>query len=939
MDKYEYQVRTDQIKQLISEKRFAEAMDIVDTIDWRRVRSVSMLCMVSEIYKVNKRYEDSRDILLLAYERHPTGRDIIYALCELAIKMGDIVQAIECYKEFCNIAEDDPDSCILLYKIYKAQDVSLEEQIDILEEYKKREYREKWAYELATLYHQTGQAAKCVAECDELVLWFGEGKYVRKAMELKMKHQPLTQDQQAKYDGRATVSQMPTFDQPENNQAVFGNNLRQTGPMMSKYGEYINETGPMESVTGALNQNAMTQGTVNQPYQPYNQNGAYMNQPYANQGYENPTYDQNGNMIRPTLGNPYGDMDQISAGYGYMQPQQQVPMNHLGMTQDIVMQPSADGVWSTMDLQEQLAGQVQEVLSQNNNENAYVYSDNQSIYESAQQNVPYPQLFEDKYINESNLPGEELPETEKSSINKEEQKMPVVGTGVIDLKDANLPPVEKKEESIGEDKFDSSSIPSIEKREIEETSDLYSKLEGVIPDNAPVKPVSVKPSEPVAKVSEEVLNAERTIAELQEKNNEIGANGSVVNGPKTKSSITGSIPDVVLPSKKDSESEDSEKSKDNTVSEKKNVTEIKASTQKGNYPYDTVTDMGEVEELPEIEQPEDVGTLGGTKDFPIEKIKEEKEKSDLENIKEEVKDSSDNSEYEKKKDKNKSEESDDISEKEAYEKDTVEEEEENDLPSYMKDEVIRSEREFDDDEFRLFCRFDGIEMVKAQLTSAMDKMSMDSSNGNVLIMGLDTEERRSIAINIVKTMQSKSGDFTGKLARITGDALNKKNIKATFSKLNGGVIIVQNAGGLTLDTVNSISEALISENMKIIVMFEDDKEAIRPLYKASKKMRQCFDAIIDIQEFTNDDLVAYGRGYALEKEYTIDEMGTLALYNKVGDMQTYDHKVTVAEIKDIIDEAISHVDKKSMSHFMDVLLGQRYDDQDYIILREKDFVS
>ncbi len=910
MDKYEYQVCTDQIKQLISEKRFAEAMEIADTIDWRRVRSVSMLCMVSEIYKVNKRYEDSRDILLLAYERHPTGRDIIYALCELAIKMGDVIQAIECYKEFCNIAEDDPDSCILLYKIYKAQDVSLEEQIDILEEYKRREYREKWAYELASLYHQTGQASKCVAECDELILWFGEGKYVKKAMELKMKHQPLTQDQQAKYDGRASVQKMPTFEQPESNQAVFGNNLRQTGPMMSKYGEYINETGPMD-VAGAN--------------QSYTQNNPYANQQYMqqNQGYMNPAYDQNGNMIRPTLGNPYGEMDQISAGYGYAE----APMNHLGMTQDIVMQPSADGVWSTMDLQEQLAGQVQQVLSQDSTNGQYMYTDNQSIYESAQQNNPYPQLFEQKYIAEN---GTEENQQQAEIPNKvEEKKMPVVGTGVIDLAGAKLPPVEKKPEEINDNKFDSSNIPSIEKREIEETTDIYSKLEGVLPENVSAKPVNVKPSEPVAKVSEEVLNAGRIIAELQEKNNEVGANGSVVNGPKTKSAITGAIPDVTLPSKKDVEDE------------KPAVTEIKASTQKGNYPYDTVTDMGEVEELPEIEQPEDVDTIVSTKDFPVDKIKEDKEKADLETVKEEIKETNDKASSVKEEsasdDKKESAKEDDESEKEAYEKDTFVEEEENDLPSYMKDEVIRSEREFDDDEFRIFCRYDGIEMMKAQLTSAMDKMSMNSANGNILIMGPDASERKSISINIVKSMQTKSPDFSGKVARISGDALNKKNIKATLSKLDGGAIIVESAGGLSADTINSITEELVSDNMKIIVVFEDDKEAIRPLYKASKQMRMCFDAIIDIQEFTNDDLVSYGRGYALEKEYTIDDMGTLALYNKVGDMQTYDHKVTVSEIKDIIDAAIKHVDKKSMSHFMDVLLGQRYDDQDYIVLREKDF--
>ena len=188
MDKYEYQVCADQIKLLISEKRFAEAMAIADTIDWRRVKSVSMLCTVSEIYKINKCYAESIEILLLAYDRYPNGRTIVYALCELAIKLNDIVRAVEYYKEFVQLAPEDTSNYVLLYKIYELQEVSLEERIEVLEEFKKRDYREKWAYELALLYHKIGQETRCIQECDELILWFGDGKFVKKAMELKMQH-------------------------------------------------------------------------------------------------------------------------------------------------------------------------------------------------------------------------------------------------------------------------------------------------------------------------------------------------------------------------------------------------------------------------------------------------------------------------------------------------------------------------------------------------------------------------------------------------------------------------------------------------------------------------------------------------------------------------------------------------------------------------------
>ena len=204
MDKSEYKLRAEEIKDLISRGEYAQAAEIADTIDWRRVKSVMMLCTISDLYKINRRYEDARDMLLLAYERRPGGRTICYSLCELSIKMEEYVQAIEYYKEFVQVAPKDPGRYILQYKLYEAQDVSLEERIAVLEELKKRDYREKWAYELAYLYHRVGLAARCVEECDELILWFGEGKYVIKAMELKMLHQPLTPEQQEKYDHRFT---------------------------------------------------------------------------------------------------------------------------------------------------------------------------------------------------------------------------------------------------------------------------------------------------------------------------------------------------------------------------------------------------------------------------------------------------------------------------------------------------------------------------------------------------------------------------------------------------------------------------------------------------------------------------------------------------------------------------------------------------------------
>ena len=930
MDKYEYQVCTEQIKSLIAERRFVEAMDVADTIDWRRVRSVSMLCTVSEIYKINKRYEDSRDILLLAYERHPSGRDIIYALCELAIKMNDIVQAIECYKEFVALVPNDPDSYVLLYKIYKAQDVSLEEQIDILEELKSRDYREKWAYELAYLYHLTGQETKCIAECDELILWFGEGKYVRKAMELKMQHTALTPDQQAKYDGRAVTASLPVYEQP-NQQTLFGNNAAMTGPMMSQYGEYIQQTGQITGQIGAIA--AQMPGQIT---------GQIADQ------YGNPLLIDNTGQLYDQFGNPLGQqIDPNTAvqvnptAYGdASQPIQVNPqMNHLGMTQDIIIQPSDDGRWSTMDLQEQLGNQVKEVLAMNvDGTQPIEFANNQEMFDAAQRDVTSPQLFEEKYTTDS-----------------------LVHTGVIDLSGADLPPVENSSIQVDNPLPEKSEVyVSVEKRSLDQTQDILSQLQGVIPGTAPETKESaeVERIQGATAATGTVLGLS-SIHSLPDDEPETGANGSIINKPQTKSEVTGAIPSF-LPSKKDAEGSeeadtseiedtnetkvseaeeteeqlaelkdiipsDDDKTESNEVSEEKNDVVDSESTddvqpesnivvekKPVSYPYDTVTDIGYVEELPELEQPDDVDDMLKTRDLPVHEIEEAQ----------------------------KAYETDMLPEVEEYEVNEVDEEDDDDIDSNIYNRMrkdIHARRELDDDEFRIFCRYDGIESLKAQLVEAFDLMSMEGSHGNIVVMGPENTDRKDIAINVVKVLKEKNAVFSGKVAKISGEALNKKNLQATLSKLENGALIVENAGGLTAESIVLITGILEEDNLSVLVVLEDDKENLKHLFKATKLMKKVFDARIDIVPFTNNDLVAYGRGYALEKEYTIDEMGTLALYNRIGEMQTYDHQVTIDEVKELIDTAIKHVDKKNIGHFMDMLVGKRYDNEDYIILREKDF--
>ena len=360
MDKSEYKLRAEEIKDLISRGEYAQAAEIADTIDWRRVKSVMMLCTISDLYKINRRYEDARDMLLLAYERRPGGRTICYSLCELSIKMEEYVQAIEYYKEFVQVAPKDPGRYILQYKLYEAQDVSLEERIAVLEELKKRDYREKWAYELAYLYHRVGLAARCVEECDELILWFGEGKYVIKAMELKMLHQPLTPEQQEKYDHR--------FDAPGTQQ--YSQNYAQD-PGYGQNETYDPNQGYVQDGSYDPNQ-GYAQGGSYDPNQGYVQGGSYdPNQGYAqdgsydpNQGYaQDGSYDPNQGYVQEET---YEQVTGDTRVYEPVQPvqPQQAPAQPAEDDFDIHVKTMDVGQYNTINLQAELAAGLREVLSE-----------------------------------------------------------------------------------------------------------------------------------------------------------------------------------------------------------------------------------------------------------------------------------------------------------------------------------------------------------------------------------------------------------------------------------------------------------------------------------------------------------------------------------------------------------------------------------------------
>ena len=963
MDKSEYKLRAEEIKDLISRGEYAQAAEIADTIDWRRVKSVMMLCTISDLYKINRRYEDARDMLLLAYERRPGGRTICYSLCELSIKMEEYVQAIEYYKEFVQVAPKDPGRYILQYKLYEAQDVSLEERIAVLEELKKRDYREKWAYELAYLYHRVGLAARCVEECDELILWFGEGKYVIKAMELKMLHQPLTPEQQEKYDHR--------FDAPGTQQ--YSQN-------------YAQDPGYGQNETYDPNQGYVQDGSYD-PNQGYAQGGSYdPNQGYAQDGSYDPNqgYVQDGGY-EPNQGyvqeETYEQVTGDTRGYETVQPvqPQQAPAQPAEDDFDIHVKTMDVGQYNTINLQAELAAGLREVLSE---DHAKETSDSitRSIVapmidpgDSDTESLDYPEIAD---VSEDDLE----PETEQM----ESSEVFFGETGEIG---------------------DLSQVPQVETEEILPEEPVVARRTDVVPELSEVQKTPevqeiVKEPE-TQKVPEAPVEPPKELADVlaQESDGQISL--VMPEAESIEKQITGqmNIEDILAEwerKKKENLEKREEEVRQHVLQQTGAMfTEFeqavrdglleKLEKEKAADTADTVaedtTDTDEVEELEEItEEPatkEPVEEL--TEAAPAEEAKQEL----VEELPEEdtVEELAEEPAYEPE-----AEEFEEPAEPEAeiYEQEEIIDEEQAEPEEAMDDEPVEGPtaeavesvdeetaseeieltaeetpeageapeqperpaverdkakvRALTREERELYAPFIQSRSAREQLVKAIDNISLAAYTGNVIITGEEGMDTLSLAKNMVREIQATDSNFSGKVAKISGHALNKKDTADTLSKLKNGALIICKASEMNDATANVLHKALQQESQGIVIILEDTKRDIDKFLEKHEKLRECFTARMDVEALSNNTLVAFGKQYAREMEYSIDELGELALHTRIEDMQTIDHVVTVVDVKQIVDEAIAHANKKTLKHFFDVLFAKRYDDEDMIILTEKDFV-
>ena len=1000
MDKSEYKLRAEEIKDLISRGEYAQAAEIADTIDWRRVKSVMMLCTISDLYKINRRYEDARDMLLLAYERRPGGRTICYSLCELSIKMEEYVQAIEYYKEFVQVAPKDPGRYILQYKLYEAQDVSLEERIAVLEELKKRDYREKWAYELAYLYHRVGLAARCVEECDELILWFGEGKYVIKAMELKMLHQPLTPEQQEKYDHR--------FDAPGTQQ--YSQNYAQD-PGYGQNETYDPNQGYVQDGSYDPNQ-GYAQGGSYDPNQGYAQDESYdPNQGYAqdgsydpNQGYaQDGSYDPNQGYVQEET---YEQVTGDTRVYEPVQPvqPQQAPAQPAEDDFDIHVKTMDVGQYNTINLQAELAAGLREVLSE---DHAKETSDSitRSIVapmidpgDSDTESLDYPEIAD---VSEDDLE----PETEQM----ESSEVFFGETGEIgDL--SQVPQVETEEilpeEPVVARRTD--VVPELsEVQKTPEVQEIVKEPEAQkVPEASRTQEIhevtASAPAAPVAPVTPAApVEPPKELADVlaQESDGQISL--VMPEAESIEKQITGqmNIEDILAEwerKKKENLEKREEEVRQHVLQQTGAMfTEFeqavrdglleKLEKEKAADTADTVaedtTDTDEVEELEEItEEPateEPVEEL--TEAAPVE----EAEQEPVEELPEEdtVEELAEEPAYEPE-----AEEFEEPAEPEAeiYEQEEIVDEEQAEPEEAMDDEPVEEPtaeavesvdeetaseeieltaeetpeageapeqperpaverdkakvRALTREERELYAPFIQSRSAREQLVKAIDNISLAAYTGNVIITGEEGMDTLSLAKNMVREIQATDSNFSGKVAKISGHALNKKDTADTLSKLKNGALIICKASEMNDATANVLHKALQQESQGIVIILEDTKRDIDKFLEKHEKLRECFTARMDVEALSNNTLVAFGKQYAREMEYSIDELGELALHTRIEDMQTIDHVVTVVDVKQIVDEAINHANKKTLKHFFDVLFAKRYDDEDMIILTEKDFV-
>ena len=931
MDKYEYNLRNEEINALITRREFKKAVEIADTIDWTKVRSVKTLCKISDLYKVNRKYNEAKILLEQALNRCPNGKSIVSSLCEVCIKMGDVVSATEYYKLFVQIAPTDNAKFILLYKIYEAQEVSLDERIGVLEELKKRERVEKWCYELAYLYHRVGLASRCVEECDDLILWFSQGKYVKKAMELKMLHQALSPSQEAIYQQMISpVERASHVDQTVVHNAA--DEVKHEDDALVKtvdVGQYstINiQKALEESIRDTMGDNP--QFKSGNLVEPEVNAQVFDNTDYINETVDQPIveevedstvvlsdpslHEKHLNEILAPMLQDTGEMQEIyiDTATGELELDELTEAESEADIPAEAVKQSESSV--SFDTQIYNKGDIPSVINQTQTPAAEPASevparnlDNASKEELM--NLIDKKVAEamDAVINgripaSGTIGGGQPPKSMQQHLTEEadgqislvvpdEPKIDKQITGQIDIESYLSEWENSKKEKAQR------TEEELKARVKEETGNLFSDFEAAARDDILKKLENELNNGPSYKNAEE---------EYREYLNKVHAEEEAKKAEEESASKT--------------ESEEAKLEAELKKLESKPENEAKATELKSEKAVDE-TDISEPTESKTADDESEIESEGfvSFEEFASEPMVSKNKNTDTA-----------------------TEEESDKSIETKAEADTVgasSDDDKMDSQDVSRDEEDNTVRQLTSEELALFQGFIQTKKGKTELAKSLDNISLASYTGNVCVIGDSAEEALSLAKNVIQYAKTTDSNFAGKVGKVSGESLNGKDVAATVERMQNGGLIVEKASGMDAETVEELVKTLNQENQGILVILQDGKRELRKLLKDNEKLAEIFNVEIEIEQLSDDALVAYGRQYAEHEEYAIDEMGILALHTRIDEMQTSDHIVTVADVRELVDDAIYHATRFSPKHVLDIILGKRYDEDDMIILKERDF--
>ena len=874
MDKYEYNLKLDQIKALSAEEGYMSAAEIADSINWNKIKNVNTLVKIGEIYEKAERYQDARDILLMAYDRSPIGRMIIYRLAEVAIKMGDYDAATEYYDEFVEIAPHDDMKYVLRYAIKKGQGASFDELITILEEYKDEEYTEEWAYELAYLYHKAGKADKCIDACDELILWFGDGPYVERALELKMLYQPLTKAQEEKYRRFKAEKEKPAKIKDEAEVTEIG------AMEMVKGGEIVHDDVTIPQIT--VNQEKFN--TVN-----LQQEIAKGMQQIMEAKGKNEVADTMDTIKKIVEDIPYLKLEKEQEEY-VQQPEE---TEHIATDEEIdgslklnfkeLLGEDADGQMSMVmsektQLEHQITGQmsIQDVLEEwektrHAAEIALKEAEQQKL-ESAKARALQEAGDIMERLNDV-IPKLDAGVTPKELLEEEYLKVPV---DIIEQKAAVKEPEEEQkpdmQELYADETVDEVQEPQEAPEEaIEEVQESQEAPEEVADEaKEPVGEPQEAPEDAADEVKEPVGEPEDIImAEESEKD-------EILTQPTT---MMPEITDDMLNVDDDTSDEEASQEEEN-VSEKRDfdhVTsfieqEIAKMTAK-NPGLEKKLDMAKTRKMPDISLPEDLDS-----EEDDSKLKETKHIKEL------------------------------TSEQKA-------------IFSYfipvkgMEDQICKA--------------------YNAVLDHFNRKEN--ASTGNLIIQGEQGCGKTMLATSFIKVLQKDGEQLTGKMGKIDAAVLNKKDVQQVVRKITGGCLIIERAGDIDRSIAAQLSFLMEHDITGTLYILEDTSKGIKKALSMDEGFASKFTEKISVPIFTNDELVLFAKSYSAELGYKIDEMAILALHNRISNIERIDQATTLTEVKDIIDEAIDREAHSGLKKAISILTARRYTDDDRIVLKEDHF--